>query len=154
MTLSDNGIKFITQWEGFSPIAYKDVAGYWTIGYGHLILPNEQHLMAATLTKQEAMSLKKKDAGIAEAAIRGQVLAPLNQNQFDALVSLIFNIGSAAFRDSTLKERINAYDTQERITEAWLRWNRAGGRFVQGLANRRKAEAELFFTDEKKKPTS
>jgi lysozyme len=153
MTLSDNGIKFITRWEGFSPTAYKDVAGYWTIGYGHLILPNEQQLMTATLTKEQAMAMKKKDAGIAEAAIRGQVLAPLNQNQFDALVSLIFNIGSGAFRDSTVKARINALDTEARITEAWQRWKNAGGKTVPGLVNRRKAETELFFTDEKKKPT-
>ena len=153
MTLSDNGTKFITQWEGFRPTAYQDVAGYWTIGYGHLILPNEQHLRTATLTKEQALALKKKDAGIAEAAIRGQVSAPLNQNQFDALVSLIFNIGSAAFRDSTVKARINAFDTEERITEAWHRWKNAGGKTVPGLVNRRKAETELFFTDEKKKPT-
>jgi len=151
MKTSDKGIAFIAQWEGFSSTAYMDDNDGWTIGYGHLILPSESHLITATLTKEQALILKKKDAGIAEAAIRGQVRAPLSQNQFDALVSLIFNIGSGQFSGSTAKKRINAYDTKENITEAWQRWNKDDGKVVQGLVNRRKAETDLFYSDEEKK---
>jgi lysozyme len=151
MKTSDKGIAFIAQWEGFSPTAYMDDHDGWTIGYGHLIKPSENHLINATLTKEQALALKKQDVGIAEAAIRGQVSAPLNQNQFDALVSLIYNIGSGQFSGSTVKRRINSYDTKENITEAWQRWNKDDGKVVQGLINRRKAETDLFNSVDEKK---
>jgi lysozyme len=151
MKTSANGVAFISKWEGFSGTAYMDDNDGYTIGYGHLIKPNESHLINATLTKAQALDLLQADAGMAEATVRGQVSAPLNQNQFDALVSLIYNIGSGNFSGSTVKKRINAFDTPERIAEAWQRWNKDDGHFVQGLANRRKAETELYASDEKKK---
>lgn len=126
----------------------------WTIGYGTLIdTAEEAYLLNATLSKEEALELKKKDIGRFESTIRGYVSAPLNQNQFDALVSLVYNIGSGNFRDSTVLKRINNYDTPERIKEAWEWWNKDDGQFVQGLANRREAETELYFSSVKKKNT-
>lgn len=154
MRTSRKGVEFIAQWEGFSATAYMDANDGWTIGYGHLIVPGEEHLINATLTKAQALELKKKDLGVAEAAVRGQVSAPLNQSQFDALVSLIYNIGSGNFSSSTVKQRINSYDTKERISEAWQRWNKDDGHFVQGLANRRKAEVEMYYSQPKKKDSS
>lgn len=152
MRTSDKGIKFISQWEGFSPTAYMDDNDGYTIGYGHLIQgQDEQWLVGATITKEQALELLKKDVGIAEASVYTWVTAPLNQNQFDALVSLIYNIGGGQFRTSTLRTRINLNDTKERITEAWQRWNKDDGRVVQGLVNRRKAETDLFFTPEDEK---
>lgn len=155
MKTSENGLKFIAQWEGFSATAYMDDNDGWTIGYGTLIdTASEAHLINATITKAEALELKKKDVGFIEAAIRGQISVELNQNQFDALVSLIYNIGSGNFKNSTVRARINNRDTPERIAEAWGWWNKDDGRFVQGLANRREKEIELYLTQPQKKKYS
>lgn len=152
MKTSQSGIEFIAQWEGFSATAYMDANDGWTIGYGTLIdTAAEQHLIGATITKEQALELKKRDLGAFEAAVRGNITAPLNQNQFDALVSLVYNIGPGQFRSSTVVKRINNYDSRERIAEAWKRWNKDDGEFVQGLANRRAAEVELYFSQPKKK---
>lgn len=157
MNTSDNGLEFIARWEGFSPTAYMDNNDGWTIGYGTLIDTTEEAylLPPKVITKEEALELKKRDLGAFEATIRGNVIPKLNQNQFDALVSLVYNIGPGNFRSSTVLRRINAYDTPERITEAWKWWNKDDGQFVQGLMNRREAEVELYQKiDQKKKSDS
>ena len=152
MKTSSNGLAFIAQWEGFSATAYMDDEDGWTIGYGTLIDEDkEAYLINATISESEALELKKKDVAFVESVIRGQVGAPLNQNQFDALVSLIYNIGSGQFQDSTVRARINNYDTPENIAEAWKRWKKDDGVVVQGLINRRAKEVELFQTQPKKK---
>jgi lysozyme len=158
MRTSRNGLNHIKQYEGFSATAYQDVAGLWTIGYGHLIKSNENHLHSATLTEEQAIELLAQDVRTAEQAVRANVVVELNQNQFDALVSLVFNIGSGAFSGSTVLSRINVNESVERITEAWLRWNKArvNGQLqvVPGLVNRRESEIELYFSALKKKSSN
>lgn len=140
MEVSDEGITLIEGFETFSPYPYYCPARKLTIGYGHVILPHESF---SKITEPEAVILLKKDTSLAQSAISRAVTVPLTQNQFDALVSLVFNIGIGAFTSSTLLKKLNAgdYDGAE---EQFGRWVYAGGRKLQGLVNRRTAEALLF----------
>lgn len=133
---SAKGLDYIRQFEKFEPVPYPDVAGKMTIGYGHLILPGEHF---TSITKAEAESLFKKDVGIAERAINRLVKVPLSQNQYDALTSLVFNIGIGAFESSTILRKINVKDYAGASAE-FPRWKYAGGTEVRGLLNRRLAE--------------
>ena len=157
MKTSQQGLEFITEHEGVRYSAYQDQAGLWTIGVGHLIQPHEHHLQGAPITHAQVLELLAQDVKVAERAISNDVRANLDQNQFDALVSLIFNIGQGAFRSSTVLKRLNAGDTRERITEAWRMWNKytdpATGQKVvsRGLDTRRIAETTLYFKSEDQK---
>jgi lysozyme len=104
---SANGLAIIKESEGFSATAYKCPAGIWTIGYGHVILPHESF---TEITEQQGEYLLIKDVRIAEDCINSNALVVLAQNQFDALVSLVFNIGCAAFKASTLLKILNSGD--------------------------------------------
>ncbi len=79
-----------------------------------------------------------------ESAVNTAVKVPINQNQFDALVSLTYNIGIGAFKDSTLLKKLNVKDYKG-AAEQFPRWNRGGGRVLNGLVKRRKIEMELFL---------
>lgn len=144
-TISDAGVAFIKQWEGLELESYQDIAGVWTIGYGHTetAAPNMQ------ITEAEAEALLRRDLGWREEAINALVLVPLNQNEFDALVSFIFNVGAGAFRKSTARKRLNAGDrigAAEALT--WFNKATVGGvlREVTGLSRRRAEEKALFLT--------
>lgn len=155
MNTSANGVDFIAAHEGLRLSAYQDQAGLWTIGYGHLIKSGEDWLFGAPITQAQAKELLAEDLKMAENAVNSNISIDLNQNQFDALVSLVFNIGAGAFGGSTVKARINAQDTQDRITEAWQRWDKVtiNGELVssRGLAKRREDETDLYFSELKKK---
>lgn len=155
MKTSQSGIDFIADHEGLRLTVYADQAGLNTIGYGHLIKPGEEYLYGAPITQVQAKELLAGDLVIAENAVNNNITRVLNQNEFDALVSLTFNIGAYAFRTSTVCKRINADDTKENITEAWLRWDKVtiNGELVssRGLYTRREDEVQLFFTTVKKK---
>ncbi|KJS42728.1 MAG: glycoside hydrolase family 24 [Rhodospirillaceae bacterium BRH_c57] len=138
LTLSAAGLAGIVGWEGYSGTAYRDVAGVPTIGYG----TTEGVKMGDTITKPEAMARAKTDVQAFEGALRRCVKVPLHQHEYDALVSISYNIGPGAFCRSTLVRKLNAGDYVGACAEI-LRWNRAGGRVVQGLVNRRKAEYRL-----------
>lgn len=146
MTTGTQGIELIKRWEGLRLTAYRDVAGLWTIGYGHLIKDAELHLIERTLTEAEAEQLLRADLSTAEAAVRNSITVPLAQHQFDALVSLVFNIGGGAFAGSTVRQRINTRAPESDTEEAWKRWNKVGAQVVQGLVNRRDAEWQLYST--------
>lgn len=107
MKVSDNGLKFIMQEEGFKTKAYQDAVGLWTIGCGHLIRKDEEYLKTKTLSEDEVLSLLKGDIITVENAINSLVKKTLTQNQFDALASLIFNIGDGAFRKSSVLVKLN-----------------------------------------------
>ena len=143
--ISARGIAFIKEHEGRRLTAYRDSAGLPTIGYGHLIVAGDGLSINSTITEAQAEALLRADLATAINAVRSRVTAPLTQNQFDALVSLVFNIGAGAFRDSTLLRKLNQRDYNGARAE-FARWNRAGGRVVQGLVNRRAAEEALFGT--------
>jgi GH24 family phage-related lysozyme (muramidase) len=160
MKLSAAGILMLTELEGSRSTMYLDSANKPTIGVGHLITSNEQHLLTATLSGAQIRELLARDVVRFENAVNDCVRVPLEQSQFDALVMLTFNIGvgnaanDTGFCGSTVVERINAKDTEERITEAWKRWRIAGGKVDQGLINRRAKEIELYFTGAEKKSSN
>jgi len=155
MKTSSSGIDFIANHEGLRLVAYQDIAGYWTIGYGHKIVPGEDYLFGAPITQVQAKELLAGDLATAENAVNSDIYVDLEQNQFDALVSLVFNIGAGAFGGSTVRKRINDKDTEESIREAWLRWDKVtiNGELTssRGLARRRQDETDLFYTGLKKK---
>lgn len=137
---SQLGIEFITKWEGVRLSVYKDAAGLKTIGVGHLIRPGE---IFSTITLNEAYDLLAKDLSTAEDCVNQSVKGFLKQNEFDALVSFVFNVGTMAFRRSTMLKYLNKAMNDLAAAE-FSKWNKAGGRVVQGLSNRRAAEKKLF----------
>jgi lysozyme len=143
--VSQAGLNFIADFEGFSATAYKDVAGLSTIGYGHLIRSGENF---GTLSGNAAFQLLRQDASFAVNAVNKYVKVPLNQNQFDALTSFTFNIGAGGFSNSSVLRNINSGNTLS-IDKSFLMWNKAriDGVLtpVKGLTNRRQAEANLFI---------
>lgn len=149
MQLSDHGIKLIARFEGCVLHVYNDVAGHATIGYGHLL-----HHGAFTshdpqqITQEEAEKLLRKDAAVHELAVNRSVRVPITQNQFDACVSLSFNIGSDGFAGSSLVKSINAGRSGDAVEmrRCFGLWNRAGGVPNSGLIGRRNSEATVFLT--------
>ena len=143
--ISDTGLDFISGYEGFSASIYKDVAGLPTIGYGHLIKSGESF---GTLNKFAAKELLRKDVSIAVAAVNKYVKIPLSQNQFDALTSFTFNVGSSALSNSSLLRNVNSLNSLS-IASSFMMWNKARVNGVlspvQGLTNRRQAEANLYL---------
>ena len=139
MAIAESTLDFITKEEGSRNKAYKDSKGLLTIGVGHLIKPDEQHLNTATLSDQEVKDLLKHDLKWCSEAVETSVKVPLAQNQFDALYSLCFNIGGTAFKNSTVVKRINAGDMKG-AADAILMWNKPAV-----LENRRKRERALFL---------
>lgn len=144
MNISLVGLAHIKGWEGFRSTVYLDQAGKRTIGYGHLIKPGESF---GTISEAEASRLLARDVSWAETAVNQAVKVPLSQNQFDALVSFVFNVGVGNFSTSTLLKRLNAGDylsAQQNFTR-WIYVSPGGVKQVSaGLANRRLAEAQLF----------
>lgn len=138
---SPKGIELIKAHEGCRLHAYLCPAKVWTIGYGHTgdVTPG------LVITQPQADALLKRDLRERfEPYVNELVRVPINQNMFDALVSLTFNIGVNAFRKSTLLRLLN----ERRYTEAaaqFQRWNKGGGRVLTGLVRRRAEEANLFL---------
>ena len=139
MAIAESTLAFITKEEGARNKAYKDSKGLWTIGVGHLIKADEQHLITATLTDEQVAELLKSDLKWCSEAVETSVKVPLQQHHFDALYSLCFNIGETAFRKSTVVRRINENDLNG-AAEAILMWNKP-----EVLINRRKRERALFL---------
>lgn len=141
--INDEGLALIKQWEGFRPQAYLCPAKVWTIGYGSTVGVTE----GMKITKAKAEKLLLKDLERFEAAIERLVTVPLNDNQFAALVSWAFNVGEGAVAKSTLLRKLNAGD-YDAVPVELARWNKAGGKVLAGLANRRAAEAGLWAKGE------
>ncbi|MBQ8761354.1 MAG: lysozyme [Bacteroidales bacterium] len=140
MKTSAIGRKLIKTFEGYRSEAYLCPAGIPTIGYGH----TSGVVMGDTCTRQEAEEFLIEDLRHAENIVNAQNL-DLNQHQFDALVSFVYNVGSGNFQDSTLlkllKQDARAYDTLE---EEWKKWKHSNGRVLKGLVRRRAAEWSLY----------
>jgi lysozyme len=145
MRTSENGIALIKRWEGLELESYQDIAGVWTIGYGHTETagPNQK------ISEREAEELLKRDLEPRERAVGDLTSVPLNQNEFDALVSFVYNVGVNAYRNSTARKRLNRGD-RVGAAEALTWFNKAtiGGvlREVNGLKRRRASEQALFLT--------
>jgi lysozyme len=141
MITSNRGLEFVAEWEGERLQIYNDVAGYPTIGIGHLIIDGED--FSGGITHDQAMRLLADDIRHTENSVNRYVDVSLVQHQFDALVSFTFNVGGGAFRRSTLLRRLNAGKPDD-VPAQLRRWNRAGGKVVNGLINRRDAECKLW----------
>lgn len=140
MAITKSTLSYIIEEEGKRNKAYKDTKGLWTIGVGHLIKPDEQHLITATLSDEEVEELLRSDLKWCSEAVEGAVKVPLQQAQFDALYSLCFNIGGTAFKNSTVVRKLNAGDYQG-AADAILMWNKPAV-----LEKRRRRERELFLS--------
>ena len=139
MAIAKSTLSFITKEEGLRNKAYKDSKGLWTIGVGHLIKPDEKHLLTATLTDEQVEQLLQSDLKWCQDAVDNHVKVPLTQNQYDALYSLCFNIGETNFRKSTVLRKVNENDLKG-AADAILMWNKP-----EVLINRRKRERALFL---------
>ena len=144
MKISNTGINLIRGFEDLRLKAYDDGVGVWTIGYGTTAINGVAVKKGDTCTVDQAKSYMAQDLKKFESAVNTAVKVTLNQNQFDALVSLTYNIGIGAFKSSTLLMLLNAKD-YKRAAEQFPRWNRGGGRVLNGLIKRRKIEMVLFL---------
>ena len=140
MKTSQAGIDLIKSFEGLHLDAYRCPAGVLTIGYGHTkgVRPGQ------SISEAEAERILKEDLERFERGVNEAVHIPIAQNEFDALVSLAFNIGRGAFASSTLVRKLNTGDRSGAADEL-LRWVRGGGRVLPGLVRRREAEQALFL---------
>jgi lysozyme len=147
MKTSQRGIALIKEFEGLRLSAYPDPGSGnepWTIGIGTTVYPDGRKVKRGDkITEDEALDFLRVDLAKFEAEVNRLVKVKLNQNQFDALVSLVYNIGAGAFAKSTLLRRLNAGDYKAAEDE-FARWNRAGVNIMPGLVRRRSAEAHLF----------
>lgn len=154
MRMSEYGRRLLTEWEGSKNEVYQDAAGLPTIGAGHLLTKDElasgKILILGEsvkyhdgLTSLQIDRLLTQDLAGAEGAANSGLNVALNQNQFDAIVSFIFNVGRQAFYQSTLRKVLNN-GRFVKVPEQLRRWNRSGGKVIQGLINRRENEIKLF----------
>lgn len=144
MKTSDRGIEFIKVREGFRAEAYLCPSGVLTIGYGHTAGVGE----GQTCTEAQAEEWLREDLAESERAVTECAGgAGLSQCRFDALVSFTFNIGTAALRRSTLLRKVKADPSDPSIRDEFGRWVHGGGRVLPGLVARRKAEADLYFSE-------
>jgi len=147
MKISSRGIDLLKSFEGFSSEAYQCSAKVWTIGYGFTDGVKE----GDKITKKEAEARLLHELRYYEHAVKSTVTVPLEQNQFDALVCFVYNIGEGAFKRSILLEKLNEGKFEE-VPAQMARWNRAGKKVVLGLTRRRQAEAALFMESLDKAP--
>ena len=134
------GVAMTKQLEGLQLTAYQDQAGRWTIGYGHA--GPDVHA-GLTITQAQAEQLLESDLAAAVACVNRAVTSGINQNQFDALVDFVFNLGCGSLLSSTLLRQVNAGDFTA-AAQQFLLWDHAGGLVVPGLLERRRAELQLF----------
>ncbi len=137
--IGSKGLEMIKHFEGLELKAYQCAAGVWTIGYGHTkgIQPG------MVITEETANDMLVEELEEYENYINSMVKCPLSQNQFDALVSWVYNLGPANLQASTLLKVLNAGDYAG-VPAQIKRWNKAGGKVLEGLTRRRQAEADLF----------
>lgn len=144
MKTSEKGIdllKILEEGKGFSSKSYLCPAGKRTIGYGHVILPDDN--IIEPITEDQAEDILENDIVIAENAINKYVKVPLTQNQFDALVCFVFNVGKTNFKTSTLLKFINE-QLWDKIPKQFMRWVYHDKTLIKGLENRRKIEVRLW----------
>jgi lysozyme len=148
MKLNSEGYRLITKFEGFSAKPYLCSAKVPTIGYGNTYYTNGKKvtLLDKPITETEAFEMFKTIADKFADKVSKLVTYPINQNQFNSLVSLSYNIGIAAFQLSTLLKMVNENANNPKIKDQFLRWNKAGGKVVRGLTLRRNEEAFIYFS--------
>lgn len=140
MKISDEGLSLIKHFEGCELKAYRCAANVLTIGYGSTKGVTED----MEITQEGAEELLQEEMHEYEGYINDMVKVPLEQHQFDAMVSWVFNLGSGNLSSSTLLKKLNNSEYDE-VPEQIKRWNKAGGKVLEGLVRRREAEALLFL---------
>lgn len=140
MKTSKQGIELIKRYEGLRLKAYVCPAGVATIGWGH----TKGVKAGMVIDLAEAERLLADDIAIAERCVNCDA-ENLNQNQFDALVSFVFNVGVSAYRSSTLRSMVINKPDSPVIVNEFGRWKYSNGRVLPGLVRRRKAESDLYF---------
>ncbi|RBQ28390.1 lysozyme [Aliarcobacter vitoriensis] len=144
MTISNKGLELIKEFEGFSANAYLCPAKIPTIGYGNTFWEDGRKVrIGEQISKNKAETLLKQIVTKFEIGVSARVTIKINQNQFDALVSLAYNIGLGAFEDSTLLRQLNRGNFEGASNE-FLRWNKSAGKPLLGLTRRREREKTLF----------
>lgn len=148
MRLSKRGIEIIKEHEGFATFPYICPAGVPTIGYGatYYLDGSKVTMKDEAISEEEAENLLREMVVSYENDVKRYVQTELNQNQFDALVSFVYNVGNDNFRTSTLLKRINVDPCHEDIPYQFSRWNKGAGKVLPGLVRRRKQEAELYMS--------
>lgn len=143
--LDETGFDFLSQHEGLVLHPYKDQVGIPTIGYGSTYYENGQHVKMTdpVITKERAQELFNNTSTQYAHAVTYWTKPALTQNQFNALFSLVYNIGTGGFRNSTLLRIINGEPGD--MEQAWLAWDKAGGRVIDDLQQRRKDEYNLYI---------
>ena len=143
MKISNSGISLIKSFEGLQLQAYVDAVGILTIGYGHTGPDVHKGL---TITEEQATNLLAEDLNSFEAAVTKLIAIPLNQNQFDALVSFTYNVGIGSLGSSTLRCRLNAHeDPKTVVQQEMVKWCKGDkNKVLPGLVKRRQAEVALF----------
>ena len=147
-------VEFITQFEGFSAKPYVDIAGHATIGFGATYYQDMRKvtMQDPPITKECALELKAFHIKEKEKVVRKYVKSNINQNQFDALVSWVYNLGEGNLKTSTLLKKINANPNDPTIKNSWVQWNKARDpktnvlKVSNGLTRRRYEEVAIYFS--------
>ena len=139
MNISSEGISLIKKFEGCELESYQDAVGVWTIGYGHTKDVKE----GMTISKEQADNMLLNELDEYCGYVNDAVKVDLEQNQFDALVAWTYNLGPTNLNKSSMLVEINNKNWDE-VPHQIKRWNKAGGKVLQGLVRRREAEALLF----------
>ena len=139
MKTGNKGIELIKHFEGCELQAYQCAAGVWTIGYGHTkgVQPGDEW------SEDHANHMLEVELEEYENYVSTAVTVPLSQNQFDALVSWVYNLGNGNLTSSTMLKVLNSGD-YDGVPAQIIRWNTAGGKVLEGLNRRRQAEADMF----------
>jgi lysozyme len=146
MKISKNGIDLITKFEGFKSRPYLCPSGIPTIGYGNTYYPDGMKVKISDppVNENQANELLKSILSKFESGVNQCLIKSINQNQFDALVSFAFNIGMGNFKKSTLLKKVNINPVDPTIKNEFLRWNKSGGKVLNGLIRRRESEYSLY----------
>jgi lysozyme len=147
MNLNNDGYKLITDFEGLKLKPYLDSVKIPTIGYGNTYYKDGTRvtMLDKEITQKEAFEMFKEIANRFAKAVSKSLKQPVTQNQFNALVSLAYNIGTGSFIGSTLLKKVNVNPNDPTIPNEFKRWNKAGGQVLKGLTKRRNYEAEIYL---------
>lgn len=147
MKLNQKGIDLMHEFEGLSLTAYLCPAKVPTIGYGNTYYESGRKVqMGDVITQERAKILFAYIVDSFAVQVRQALKVTLNENQFSALVCFAYNVGIANLRSSTLLKKVNEKPTDTNIQAEFLRWNKAGGKVLNGLTRRREHEAHLYYT--------
>jgi lysozyme len=145
MDMSSEGVTKLIAREGCKLKAYKDLGGVWTICVGHTSMAGPPRVKPGmTATMDQCKTMLKHDLNGYEDCVENCISVPMSQHEFDALVSLCYNIGCTAFKRSSVVRHLNKGDRNS-AAHAFLLWNKVKGRAVRGLTNRRQSEREQFL---------